>query len=83
MKVANSRKVNERIVQFMSREQINSLIGMGLSAPAFVDEIIFEEPARLEAYSSTFRTYMLKNGINYSENQSIIANNRDKESSNP
>ena len=73
MKVANTRKVNERIVQFMSREQLNSLIGMGLSAPVSVDEIIFEEPAKLEAYSSTFRTDMQKNGINYTEDQSLIA----------
>ena len=43
MKVANTRKVNERIVQYMSREQLNSLLGMGLSAPVSVDEIIFEE----------------------------------------
>lgn len=73
MKVANTRKVNERIVQFMNREQLNSLIGMGLSFPVSVDEIIFEEPAKLEAYSSTFRTDMLKNGINYTEDQSLIA----------
>ena len=43
MKVANTRKVNERIVQYMSREQLNSLLGMGLSAPVSVDEIIFED----------------------------------------
>ena len=73
MKVANTRKVNERIVQFMSREQLNSLIGMSLSAPVSVDEIIFEEPAKLESYSSTFRTDMKKNGINYTEDQSLIA----------
>lgn len=73
MKVANTRKVNERIVQFMSREQLNNLIGMGLSAPVSVDEIIFEEPAKLESYSSTFRTDMRKNGINYTEDQSLIA----------
>ena len=42
MKVANTRKVNERIIQYMSREQLNSLLGMGLSAPVSVDEIIFE-----------------------------------------
>ena len=73
MKVANTRKVNERIVQFMSREQLNILIGMSLSAPVSVDEIIFEEPAKLESYSSTFRTDMQKNGINYTEDQSLIA----------
>ena len=38
MKVANTRKVNERIIQYMSREQLNSLLGMGLSAPVSVDE---------------------------------------------
>ena len=47
MKVANTRKVNERIVQYMSRERLNGLLGMGLSTPVSVDEIIFEEPNKL------------------------------------
>jgi len=55
MKVANTRKVNERIIQYMSREQLNSLWGMGLSAPVSVDEIIFEEPDKLLSYAESFR----------------------------
>lgn len=58
MKVANTRKVNERIVQYMSREQLNSLLGMGLSAPVSVDEIIFEEPDKLLSYAESFRQQM-------------------------
>ena len=42
MKVANTRKVNERIMQYMEREQLNSLIGMGLSGPVSIDEIVFK-----------------------------------------
>ena len=42
MKVVNTRKVNDRIIQYMSREQLNSLLGMSLSAPVSMDEIIFE-----------------------------------------
>ena len=73
MKVANTRKVNERIVQYMSREQLNSLLGMGLSAPVSVDEIIFEEPAKLLSYAERFRSNMKQNGLHYTEDQSVIA----------
>lgn len=72
MKVANTRKVNERIVQYMSREQLNSLLGMGLSAPVSVDEIIFEEPDRLLSYAESFRKQMDSNVVHYSEDQSVI-----------
>ena len=58
MKVANTRKVNERIVQYMSREQLNSLLGMGLSAPVSVDEIIFEEPD--ESYKLEYLKELLR-----------------------
>ena len=73
MKVANTRKVNERIVQYMSREQLNSLLGMGLSAPVSVDEIIFEEPDKLLSYAESFRQQMEQNGLHYTEDQSVIA----------
>lgn len=73
MKVANTRKVNERIIQYMSREQLNSLLGMGLSAPVSVDEIIFEEPAKLLSYAERFRSNMKQNGLHYTEDQSVIA----------
>ena len=73
MKVANTRKVNERIVQYMSREQLNSLLGMGLSAPVSVDEIIFEEPDKLLSYAESFRQQMEQNGLHYTEDQAVIA----------
>ena len=73
MKVANTRKVNERIVQYMSREQLNSLLGMGLSTPVSVDEIIFEEPNKLLSYAEFFRKQMNSNGVHYTEDQSVIA----------
>ena len=73
MKVANTRKVNERIVQYMSREQLNSLLGMGLSAPVSFDEIIFEEPDKLLSYAESFRQQMEQNGLHYTEDQSVIA----------
>lgn len=73
MKIQNTRKVNERIIQFMSREQLNNTIGMALSASVSMDEIIFEEPAKLLSYAESFRRDMLKNGLSYSEDESIIA----------
>lgn len=73
MKVANTRKVNNRIIQFMSREQLNNTIGMVLSAPVSMDEIIFEEPAKLLSYAESFRRDMSKNGLSYSEDESVIA----------
>lgn len=73
MKVANTRKVNERIIQYMSREQLNSLLGMGLSAPVSFDEIIFEEPDKLLSYAESFRQQMEQNGLHYTEEQSVIA----------
>ena len=73
MKVANTRKVNDRIIQFMSREQLNNTIGMTLSAPVSMDDIIFEEPAKLLSYAESFRRDMAKNGLSYSEDESVIA----------
>lgn len=73
MKVVNTRKVNDRIIQYMSREQLNSLLGMSLSAPVSMDEIIFEEPAKLESYAASFRASMKQDNVDYTEEQSLIA----------
>ena len=72
MKVANTRKVNERIVQYMSREQLNNLLGMGLSTPVSVEEIIFDEPNKLLSCAEFFRKQMNSNGVHYTEDQSVI-----------
>lgn len=73
MKVANTRKVNERISEYIKREQLNALIGTGLAAPVSVEQIVFEDSDDLKAHASNLQDRMKKNGINYTEDQSLIA----------
>lgn len=73
MKVANTRKINERIMQYMSREQLNNLLGMGLNLPICTDEITFEDPCDLLSYAAHFRSSMKRDEIIYTEDQSVIA----------
>lgn len=63
MKVANTRKVNDRITQYLEREELNNLIGMGISAPVSMDEIVFDDYADLKNYADAFKRNMKADGI--------------------
>ncbi len=73
MKVANTRKVNERIIEYMEREQLNILLREGLCAPISSEEVVYNEPASLLSFATEFRSTMRKSGVDYTEDQSIIA----------
>ncbi len=73
MKVANTRKVNERISEYVKREQLNALIGTGLAALVSVEQIVFEDVDDLKAHASNLQNRMKKNGVTYTEDQSLIA----------
>lgn len=72
MKVANTRKVNDRITQFIEREQLNQLISMSISAPAS-QQIVFNDYVDLKRCTDAFQQFMAGHGINYTDDESIIA----------
>lgn len=73
MKVLNSRRVNDRIAQFIKREQLNQLIGMGVSVPVSMDEIVFDDYENLKRYADRFQQNMKLDGLSYTDDESIIA----------
>ncbi|MEY8327793.1 class I SAM-dependent methyltransferase [Lachnospiraceae bacterium 48-33] len=72
MKVANTRRINEHIMQFVEREQLNHLIGISVSVPAS-EQIVFNDYTGLKRYADTFQQSMTEDGINYTDDESIIA----------
>lgn len=57
----------------MEREELNTLIGMALSAPISMDEIIFEEPQYLLESAKYFKESMKEDGVSYTDDEATIA----------
>ena len=72
MKIANTRKINERIQQYIEREELNALIGMNVGEP-FSQNLKFENPSLLDEFARDFRADLEKEGIELSKDESIIA----------
>ena len=73
LKVLNTRKINDRIISYTKREQLNTLIGVALAAPISMGEIVFKDPLYLTNSANYFQKNMAKDGIIYTDDEAMIA----------
>ena len=72
MKITNTRKINERIKQYIDRQELNALIGMNVGE-TFSQNLKFENPRELETFAQDFRDDLARDGLEISKDESIIA----------
>lgn len=73
MKISNTRKINEKITQYYERERLNQAIGLLLSGPISMDEIVFDDYSGLKRYADDFSHNVQYEGKHYSMDEAIIA----------
>ena len=62
MKITNTRKINERIKQYIDRQELNALIGMNVGE-TFSLNLKFENPRELETFAQDFRDDLARDGL--------------------
>ena len=73
MKVRNTRKINDRIAEYQSRQGLNQFISAVIGLPVAAEQIVFDCPNKLESFKNTFHDYMTENGINFTDDELLIA----------
>jgi SAM-dependent methyltransferase len=72
MKVANTRKINERICEYGSREELDKRIQDGFIEAIIEDEIVYKDPEGRVENAKHFKKEMMKSGFFHSEDETLI-----------
>lgn len=73
MKVANTRRVNDRINQLMTFRNVSHFLDITFNEPVSMHEIVFDSPIEVEDYATDFQNVMKSSGVLYTKDQAIIA----------